>query len=69
LHAVHDAAGVRFIDNGWRKSAFSYWLAAHKDTGIGQVASWGGNSEASCRQFYLAALTPLDGLAWFEATG
>lgn len=65
LQAIHRKANVPFIDNGWRKSALSYWLAGHK-YGASQVSEWVGNSEASCRQWYRKILTPEDGQRWFE---
>jgi hypothetical protein len=67
LHKVFERAKVEFIENGLRKSAISYWLAAHPEHGVGEVARWAGNSEASCRQHYLRILTQADGQAWFDA--
>jgi hypothetical protein len=67
LHKVFENAEVPFIENGLRKSAISYWLAAHPEHGVGEVARWAGNSEASCRQHYLRILTKADGDAWFDA--
>jgi len=67
LHRVFEKAEVSFLENGLRKSAISYWLAAHPEHGIGEVARWAGNSEASCRQHYLRILTKADGEAWFAA--
>jgi len=66
LQRVFERAKVEFIENGLRKSAISYWLAAHEH-GVGEVARWAGNSEASCRQHYLRILTKADGEAWFNA--
>jgi len=67
LHKVFERAKVPFIENGLRKSAISYWLAAHPEHGVGEVARWAGNSEASCRQYYMRILTKVDGEAWFDA--
>jgi hypothetical protein len=58
---------VEFIDNGLRKSAISYWLAAHPEHGVGEVARYAGNSEASCRKHYLRILTQTQGEAWFAS--
>ena len=67
LHTVFRRAEVPFIDNGLRKSAISYWLAAHPEFGVAQVSQWAGNSEPSCRQHYLRILTKEDGEKWFGA--
>jgi hypothetical protein len=58
---------VEFIENGLRKSAISYWLAAHPEHGVGEVARYAGNSEASCRKHYLRILTKAQGEAWFDS--
>jgi hypothetical protein len=50
-----------------RKSGISYYLARYPETGIGQLAIYAGNSEASCRQHYLKLLTEEDGRVWFDA--
>jgi hypothetical protein len=60
---------IRFISNGLRKSAISYYLAAHPQVGIGQVADWTGNSESSARQYYVKLLTKEQGEAWFNEAG
>jgi hypothetical protein len=65
LKAVFEQAGVPFIDNGLRKSAISYWLAAYPEDGIVKVAQYTGNSEASCRTHYLKVLSREDGKRWF----
>ena len=67
LHAVFDRAKVPLIDNGLRKSAISYWLAAYPEYGVAQVSQWAGNSESNCRQHYLKILTKEDGLKWFDS--
>lgn len=67
LSEVFKNARVEFIDNGLRKSAISYWLAAHPEFGVAQVSQWAGNSESSCRQHYLRILTQADGQKWFDA--
>jgi hypothetical protein len=67
IHKVFTEAGVDFIENGLRKSAISYWLAAHPEHGVGEVARYAGNSEASCRKHYLRILTKAQGEAWFDA--
>ena len=66
LQDVFQKADVPFIDNGLRKSAISYWLAAYPRNSVGQVSQWAGNSEASCRQHYLKILSEEDGKRWFE---
>jgi hypothetical protein len=66
VHRVFDKAGVQHIENGLRKSAISYWLAAHEH-GVGEVARWAGNSESSCRKHYLRILTKDQGKAWFNS--
>ena len=67
IHKVFTEAKVDFIENGLRKSAISYWLAAHPEHGVGEVARYAGNSEASCRKHYLRILTKEQGEAWFDA--
>lgn len=67
LHKVFTDSGVTFIENGLRKSAISYWLAWHGEEGVGAVARYAGNSEASCRKHYLRVLTKAEGEAWFSA--
>lgn len=67
LHKVFTDAGVDFIENGLRKSAISYWLARNGEEGVGAVARYAGNSEASCRKHYLRILTKAEGEAWFSA--
>lgn len=69
LAQIHAKADVPFISNGMRKSGISYYLARYPQVGIGQLALWAGNSEASCRQHYLKLLTEEDGVAWFDAPG
>jgi hypothetical protein len=66
LHVVFDRAKVPFIDNGLRHSAISYWLAGHPEFGVAQVSQWAGNSESSCRTYYLKILTKEQGRRWFE---
>ena len=67
VRKVFQAMGVQFIENGLRKSAISYWLAANPEDSIGTVARWAGNSEPSCRQHYLRILSKADGEKWFAA--
>ena len=67
IHKVFEKADVEFIENGLRKSAISYWLAAHPEHGVGEVARYAGNSEASCRKHYLRILTQEQGKAWFDS--
>ena len=64
---VFEAAGVDLIENGLRKSAISYWLAAHPEHGVEEVARYAGNSEASCRKHHLRILTKAQGEAWFDS--
>jgi hypothetical protein len=67
IHKVFTEAKVDFIENGLRKSAISYWLAAHPEHGVGEVARYAGNSEGSCRRHYMRILTKEQGEAWFKA--
>jgi hypothetical protein len=67
IHKVFEQAKVDFIENGLRKSAISYWLAAHPEHGVGEVARYAGNSEASCRKHYLRILTKSEGEEWFSS--
>jgi hypothetical protein len=67
LKQLHQTADVPFIDNGMRKSAISHYLAAHPDVGVVELSRCAGNSEASCRQYYLKILTEDEGKAWFDA--
>ena len=50
-----------------RKSAISYYLASHSEVGVAELSIWTGNSEASCRRYYLKILTEEDGARWFSA--
>lgn len=67
LHAVFNRAEVEFVENGLRKSAISYWLAAHPDHGVAQVSKWAGSSESTVRRYYMRILTKEKGEAWFAA--
>jgi hypothetical protein len=64
---LHTKSEVKFIDNGMRKSAISYCLAANPEYGVAKVSAWAGNSESSCRQHYIKMLSKDAGDAWFAA--
>jgi integrase len=66
LRVVFESAGVQFLPNALRHSAISYWLAAHSEAGIGEVARYAGNSEPSCRVHYLRLLSEEDGERWYS---
>ena len=66
MHKLHAAAEVPAIHNGLRRSAISHYLAAHPETGIGQLARLAGTSEATVKAHYLEALTPEAGQEWFK---
>jgi hypothetical protein len=65
-HEMTDKAEIKRIDNGLRKSAISYCLAANPEVGIALVAQWAGNSEAAARAHYVQLLTKEQGEAWFN---
>jgi site-specific recombinase XerD len=46
MTAIFEKAGVKQVDNGFRHSAISYYLAMHPDVGVTRVSRWAGNSEA-----------------------
>lgn len=60
------ATGLRFTHNGLRNSFASYALAVEDVKGIGHLAIEMGNSEATCKDFYVTNLVPRIGEAWFE---
>lgn len=66
LVKFHAACGIRRIHNGLRRSAISYYLAVHPETGIGQLARWCGNSESVVRAHYWKFIRPDQGAAWFR---
>jgi integrase len=66
MRKLHKAAEVPAIHNGLRRSAISHYLAAHPETGIGQLARLAGTSEATVKAHYLEALTPEVGREWFK---
>jgi len=66
MRKLHTAADVTAIHNGLRRSAISHYLAAHPETGIGQLARWAGTSEATIKRHYLESLTPEAGAEWFK---
>jgi integrase len=65
MRKLHAVCGVTLIHNGLRRSAISYYLASHAETGIGQLARYAGTSEATIKRHYLEALTPEIGRGWF----
>jgi integrase len=66
MRKLHKVAEVPAIHNGLRRSAISHYLAAHPETGIGQLARLAGTSEATVKAHYLEALTPEAGAEWFK---
>jgi integrase len=66
MRKIHKEAAVPAIHNGLRRSAISHYLAAHPETGIGQLARMAGTSEATIKAHYLEALTPEQGAEWFK---
>jgi len=66
MRELHKDAKVPAIHNGLRRSAISHYLAAHPETGIGQLARLAGTSEATIKAHYLEALTPEAGREWFK---
>jgi integrase len=65
MRKLHADAGIKLIHNGLRRSAISHYLAAHPETGIGELARRAGTSEATVKRHYLEALTPEAGRKWF----
>jgi hypothetical protein len=63
---MHTALGFAPIENGMRRSAISYTLAARPELGIVQASKWAGNSEATIKRHYLEILTQQEGEAWFN---
>jgi integrase len=66
MRKLHKLVQVPAIHNGLRRSAISHYLAAHPETGIGQLARLAGTSEATIKAHYLEALTPEAGKEWFK---
>jgi hypothetical protein len=66
MRKLHIAAEVPLIPNGLRRSAISYYLAAHPETGIGELARRAETSEATVKRHYCEALTPEISRGWFE---
>jgi len=66
MRALHKTAEIPIVHNGLRRSAISHYLAAHPETGIGQLARLAGTSEATVKAHYLEALTPEAGEEWFK---
>jgi hypothetical protein len=65
MNKLFAAAGVTSLDNGLRKSAISYYIAAHPADGVTLAARYAGNSESISRRYYLTWLTEEKGQAWF----
>jgi integrase len=65
LRDVIDSAGVEGVDNGFRHSCISYWIAANPETGIVRTAQFAGNSEQTTKRHYLRALKPDDASKWW----
>jgi integrase len=65
MRRLHAGAGVKLLHNGFRRSAISMYLAAHPETGIGEIARRAGTSELTVKRHYLESLTPEQGREWF----
>jgi site-specific recombinase XerD len=65
MRKLHTDAEVPIIHNGFRRSAISHYLAAHPETGIGELARRAGSSEQTVKKHYLEVLTPEAGEQWF----
>lgn len=66
MKKLHTDAKVTQIHNGLRRSAISHYLAYHPETGVGQLASWAGTSEATVKRHYREVLLPEEGKQWFK---
>jgi hypothetical protein len=62
---LFNAAGVKKLDNGLRKSAISHYIAKFPETGVVLTARYAGNSESIARIHYLAWLAQETGEKWF----
>lgn len=58
-------AEVQIPNNGLRHSYASYWIAAHRKQGFGELAINMGNSESVAKRHYVDSLHPTDGRKWF----
>jgi integrase len=67
MKVIFHKAGVKQVDNGFRHSAISYYLAMSPEAGVVRVSRWAGNSEATIRKRYLEVLRKEQGDAWFAA--
>jgi integrase len=67
MKAIFAKSGVKQVDNGFRHSAISYYLAMFPDAGVTRVSRWSGNSEATIRKHYLQVLPEEKGKEWFGA--
>jgi integrase len=65
MRDYHAQVHIPQIHNGLRRSALSHYLAAHPETGIGQLAIWAGTSEATIKRHYRESITPEAGVEWF----
>jgi hypothetical protein len=67
MTAIFAKSGVKQVDNAFRHSAISYYLAMFPDAGVTRVSRWSGNSEATIRKHYLQVLPEEKGKEWFGA--
>lgn len=65
LPASDGGAKLEIPENGLRNSFMSYYLTAREGAGVGELAREAGNSEEVARKYYIKALEPKTGVAWF----
>jgi hypothetical protein len=69
MRGLHKSVSVPAVSDGLRRLAISHYLAAHLETGIGQLARWAGTSEAPIKRHHLEVPTPEAGRTWFRIGG
>jgi integrase len=67
LRAVCAMAGVKLDSNSLRRSCLSYFISAHTDVGVQRVSAFSGNSEGTCRGYYLKLVDAETAKAWEDA--
>lgn len=60
------ATGVNQLNNGFRHSCLSYFIARHPQTGVATVAKYAGNTEEVIRRSYLKGVPQSEGEAYFR---
>jgi hypothetical protein len=65
-HELTRDCGISRLDNGLRKSALSYYLAANPEVGVALLAQYAGNSEAAAKTHYIRLLAKEEGDQWFS---